>query len=174
PYDVGSGEMTLSRPLQPGLVYETEGDAYVLFFCGLGYGADRIRRISSSVSSNFSCPAAPTTSSSSDLISQMNYPSIGVSNLRGNETKAVNRTVTNVGEEESIVYTAATEVPNGKVAVTVNPSVLEFAKGIDKLTFQVSFTGLNVAVGEDIFGSITWSSGNKYSVRSPFVVRNAA
>ena len=35
PYDFGSGEVA-SSPLQPGLVYETEINHYLLFLCNVG------------------------------------------------------------------------------------------------------------------------------------------
>ncbi|CAN7050690.1 unnamed protein product [Brassica rapa subsp. trilocularis] len=41
---------------------------------------------------NFTCPA----DSKLDLISTINYPSIGVSGFKGNENKRVHRTVINV------------------------------------------------------------------------------
>ncbi|KAL0347478.1 UNVERIFIED_CONTAM: CO(2)-response secreted protease [Sesamum calycinum] len=104
PYDIGTGEISLSGALQPGLVYETETMDYIQFLCNIGYNTSDIKMIASDLPVNFSCPVA----SSLDLISNMNYPSIAISLLQENNIKTVNRTVTNVGEDES-VYTAIVE-----------------------------------------------------------------
>ncbi|KAK6131336.1 hypothetical protein DH2020_034919 [Rehmannia glutinosa] len=165
PYDIGAGEISLTGPLQPGLVYETETIDYVYFLCNMGYDANKIKSIALAVPNNFSCPS----SSGSDSISNMNYPSIAVSSLKTNESKTVNRTVTNVGDEDS-TYTAAVEIPAG-LHVEVVPNKLQFSKSVKKLSFQVTFK-LTAASKEDLFGSVTWAN-EKYKVRSPFVVSNA-
>ncbi|CAA0812440.1 CO(2)-response secreted protease [Striga hermonthica] len=162
PYDTGAGEISLSGPLKPGLVYETNTTDYILFLCNFGYDASQIKRISSTVSNNFSCPS----NSDPDLISAMNYPSIALSNLIPDESRTVNRTVTNVGEEES-TYTATLKAP-AVLRVEVIPNKLQFTKNVKKLSFQVKFT-VTEPSQEDLFGSLTWSS-EKYRVRSPFVV----
>ncbi|XP_051139659.1 CO(2)-response secreted protease [Andrographis paniculata] len=164
PYDVGAGEISVSGPLEPGLVYETEVIDYLQFLCNSGYDTAKIKNISQTIPSNFACPTNPN----SDSISNMNYPSIAISNLKQNEIKTVNRTVTNVGEQDS-TYTAIVEAP-ANVHVEVVPSKLQFSNGFNKLTFQVTFK-LTAAPQESVFGSITWSA-TKYKVRSPFVVVN--
>ncbi|KAK4434644.1 CO(2)-response secreted protease [Sesamum alatum] len=165
PYDIGAGEISLSGALQPGLVYETETMDYILFLCNIGYNTSDIKLIASDLPVNFSCPVE----SSFDLVSNMNYPSIAVSLLQENDIKTVNRTVTNVGEDESI-YTPAIEAPAG-VDVQVVPDQLEFTRDVKKLTFEVTFNK-TAESQEDLFGSITWCN-EKYKVRSPFVVSNA-
>ncbi|KAK4387437.1 CO(2)-response secreted protease [Sesamum angolense] len=164
PYDIGTGEISLSGALQPGLVYETETMDYIQFLCNIGYNTSDIKMIASDLPVNFSCPVE----SSLDLISNMNYPSIAISLLQENNIKTVNRTVTNVGEDES-VYTAIVEAPEG-VDVQVVPNTLEFTRDVKKLTFQLTFKQTTKSQ-EDLFGSITWSN-EKYKVRSPFVVSN--
>ncbi|KAL0360513.1 UNVERIFIED_CONTAM: CO(2)-response secreted protease [Sesamum radiatum] len=161
-YDIGAGEISLSGPLQPGLVYETETIDYIQFLCNIGYDTSKIKSIAPHVPNNFSC----SSNSNSDAISNMNYPSIAISNLKGNESKTVNRTVTNVGEED-LTYTAVVEAP-ASMHVEVVPNKLQFTKSVKKLSFQVTFK-LGTSSGEDLFGSITWSN-EKYKVRSPFVV----
>ncbi|KAL2241945.1 CO(2)-response secreted protease-like [Sesamum indicum] len=164
PYDIGAGEISLTGPLQPGLIYETETMDYIQFLCNIGYNTSDIKMIASDLPVNFSCPVE----SSLDLISNMNYPSIAISLLQENDIKTVNRTVTNVGEDESI-YTAIVEAPEG-VDVQVVPNTLKFTRDNKKLTFQVTFQQTTKSQ-EDLFGSITWSN-EKYKVRSPFVVSN--
>ncbi|KAK6115165.1 hypothetical protein DH2020_007434 [Rehmannia glutinosa] len=165
PYDIGAGEISLTGPLQPGLVYETETINYIYFLCNMGYDANKIKSIALAFPNNFSCPS----SSGSDSISNMNYPSIAISSLKASESKTVNRTVTNVGDEDS-TYTAAVEIPAG-LHVEVVPNKLQFSKNVKKLSFQVTFK-LTAASQEDLFGSVTWAN-EKYKVRSPFVVSNA-
>ncbi|KAL0351729.1 UNVERIFIED_CONTAM: CO(2)-response secreted protease [Sesamum calycinum] len=161
-YDIGAGEISLSGPLQPGLVYETETIDYIQFLCNTGYDTSKIKSIAPDVPNNFSC----SSNSNSDAISDMNYPSIAITNLKENESKTVNRTVTNVGEED-LTYTAIVEAP-ASMHVQVVPNVLQFTKNVKKLSFQVTFK-LGTSSGDDLFGSITWSN-EKYKVRSPFVV----
>lgn len=162
PYDIGAGEISLSAPLQPGLVYETQTTDYLQFLCNIGYDIARIKIIATSLPSNFSCSAAKNL----DSISNMNYPSIAISSLAVNSMKAVNRTVTNVGDEDSM-YSAVVEAPSG-LHVEVVPNKLQFSKDVKTLSFQVTFK-LEAKPRDDLFGSITWSNA-KNKVRSPFVV----
>ncbi|KAL3649759.1 hypothetical protein CASFOL_006162 [Castilleja foliolosa] len=162
PYEIGSGEINLSGPLCPGLVYETTTIDYIQFLCNLGYNISVIRKVSATVPVNFSCPANP----SSHLISDMNYPSISVSGLKANETRTVKRTVTNVGEVYSS-YTAIVQAPTG-LHVQVVPNKLHFTKNLKKLTFQVTFKLTTTSLSEDLFGSFSWYNW-KHNVRSPFV-----
>ncbi|KAL3641011.1 hypothetical protein CASFOL_015979 [Castilleja foliolosa] len=162
PYDIGAGEISLSGPLQPGLVYETENIEYIQFLCDMGYNTSVVKSIASIVPNNFSCPSTPNP----DLISDMNYPSIAVLGLKVNDSRTVNRTVTNVGEMD-VTYTATVEAP-ASVQVEVVPKKLQFTNNATKLSFQVTLK-LIASSNEDLFGSILWSN-EKYKVRSPFVV----
>lgn len=128
----------------------------------MGYDTAMIKRIASSLPSNFSCSG----SSKADSISNMNYPSIAISGLTANAIKTVSRTVTNVGDQES-TYSCAVEAP-ASLDVQVVPNKLQFTKNVSKLSFQVTFK-VAANLKEDLFGSITWSN-EKYKVRSPFVV----
>lgn len=148
--------------MQPGLVYETEINDYLQYLCYTGYSLTKINKIASSLPANFSCP----TKSDSDAVSNMNYPSIAISNLKENESKKVIRTVTIVDQDES-VYTALVDAPSG-LDVEVEPNKLQITKNSKKVTYQVTFR-LTSSTKEDMFGSITWTNG-KYKVRSPFVV----
>ena len=165
PYDYGAGEMTTSEPLQPGLVYETTTIDYLNYLCYIGLNITTVKVISRTVPDNFSCPK----DSSSYQISNINYPSIAISNLNG-KSGAVNvsRTVTNVGEDDETVYSSVVDAPSG-VNVKLVPDKLQFTKSSKTLTYQVIFSLTSTSLNEDLFGSITWSSG-KYTVRSPFVL----
>ncbi|PIN17852.1 Tripeptidyl-peptidase II [Handroanthus impetiginosus] len=127
PYDIGAGEISLSCPLQPGLVYETETIDYIQFLCNIGYDATEIKSIALDLPKNFSC----SSDSSSDSISNMNYPLIVVSKLKENESKMVSITVTNLDEEDS-TYIAVVEVPTS-INVQVVPNKLHFTKDVKKL-----------------------------------------
>jgi len=162
PYDIGAGEASRSLALNPGLVYETNTADYLQYLCSVGYDKSKIKLISNTVPNDFSCP----TNSSSESVSQMNYPSIAVSNIKENEIKKVTRTVTNV-EQEDATYTASIKAPVG-LEVQVTPNKLVFTNNSKKLSYEVSFKASSKPK-EDLFGSITWTNG-KYKVRSPFVV----
>ncbi|KAG9149043.1 hypothetical protein Leryth_010634 [Lithospermum erythrorhizon] len=162
PYDIGAGEVSISGPLHPGLVYETEEIDYLLFLCNTGYNISDIKLIASTIPSGFSCP----TNSSEDSISNINYPSIAISNIQENKSKKVTRTVTNVGEDES-TYTVLVDAPTG-IKVEVVPNKLQFTKVNEKQTYEVTFT-LTSTPNDYTFGYITWSN-EKYRVRCPFIV----
>ncbi|XP_027354812.1 CO(2)-response secreted protease-like [Abrus precatorius] len=164
PYDYGAGEMTTSEPLQPGLVYETSTIDYLNFLCYIGLNITTVKVISRTVPDSFSCPK----DLSSDHISNINYPSIAISNFYGKGPVNVTRTVTNVGEEDETIYSSVVDAPSG-VHVTLTPDKLQFTKSSKKLSYQVIFSSTSTSLKEDLFGSITWTNG-KYNVRSPFVL----
>ncbi|CAA7044655.1 unnamed protein product [Microthlaspi erraticum] len=173
PYDFGAGQVTLFGPSSPGLVYETNHMDYLNFLCYLGFASDQIRKISNRMPQGFACPEQ----SSKGDISNINYPSISVSNFNGKETRRVSRTVTNVASrlvgDEDTVYTVSIDAPEG-LQVRVVPRRLHFRKIGDKLSYQVTFSSTSKStLKEDAFGSITWSNG-MYNVRSPFAVTSKA
>ncbi|KAL3514801.1 hypothetical protein ACH5RR_027518 [Cinchona calisaya] len=161
PYDFGSGEVSTSGPLYPGLVYETEIAEYLQFLCNDGYDISKIKLISPNLPDHFSCPRK----SDADVISNMNYPSIAISKFNKNEIKKVRRTVTNVGEDETL-YTVIVNTPT-KLQVQVIPNKLQFTKKNDKLSYEVTFRRTTSSLNGVVFGSITWTNG-KYKIRSPF------
>lgn len=165
PYDTGAGELSTTASMQPGLVYETTAIDYLNFLCYYGYNITTIKTISKALPENFTCPA----DSKLDLISTINYPSIGISGFKGNENKTVNRTVTNVGGDGVAVYTVSVETPPG-FNIQVNPEKLQFTKDGEKLTYQVIVSAA-ASLKQDVFGALTWSNG-KYKVRSPIVISN--
>ncbi|KAJ8648015.1 hypothetical protein MRB53_001038 [Persea americana] len=162
PYDYGAGEVSPSRALEPGLVYEIEKLDYFLFLCNYGYNTATIKQIST-LPDRFECPK----DSGGDLISNLNYPSIAISKFDGKESKKVSRTVTNVGADDETVYTATIKSPHG-LDVKVIPDRLQFTKNSKKLSYQVVFSSSSSVKG-DLFGSITWTDG-KHRVRTPFAV----
>lgn len=165
PYDYGAGEMTTSASFQPGLVYETSTTDYLNYLCYIGLNVTTIKVISRTVPDSFTCPQ----DSSADHVSNINYPSIAITNFNGKGAINVSRTVTNVGEEDETVYSTIVDAPSG-VNIKLIPEKLQFTKSSKKLSYQVIFSlTSSTSLKEDLFGSIAWSNG-KYIVRSPFVL----
>ncbi|CAL9215630.1 unnamed protein product [Arabidopsis halleri] len=169
PYDFGAGQVTIFGPSSPGLIYETTPMDYLNFLCYYGFTSDQIRKISNRITQGFACPEQ----SNKEDISNINYPSISISNFNGKESRRVSRTVTNVASrligDEDTVYTVSIDAPEG-LLVRVRPRRLHFRKIGDKLSYQVIFSSTTSTIlKDDAFGSIRWSNG-MYNVRSPFVL----
>ncbi|KAH7528053.1 hypothetical protein FEM48_Zijuj05G0030900 [Ziziphus jujuba var. spinosa] len=164
PHDYGAGEVTTQGPLQPGLVYETSTIDYLYFLCYSRYELSDIKKLSNTIPSNFTCPKEW----SDDAISNINYPSIAISNFDGKQSKNVTRTVTNVSGDEKAVFMATMDAPSG-LDVKVIPDKLAFTKNNQKLSYQVVFSSAVSPINSHVYGSITWTNG-KFSARSPFVV----
>ncbi|CAH2036747.1 unnamed protein product [Thlaspi arvense] len=172
PYDFGAGQVTVFGPSSPGLVYETDQTDYLRFLCYYGFTSYQIRRMSNRIPQGFACPEQ----SDKEDISNINYPSISISNFNGEESRSVIRTLTNVASrligDEDTVYTVSIDAPKG-LQVSVTPRRLHFRRIGDKLSYQVMFSSSTYTLQEDAFGSITWSNG-MYRVRSPFAVTSKA
>ncbi|MBA0565772.1 hypothetical protein Golob_010632 [Gossypium lobatum] len=168
PYDFGAGEVSTTGPLQPGLVYETTAIDYLNFLCYHGYNIATIKIMANTIPDGFTCPEE----SSIDLISNINYPSIAISNFDEKAGRRVNRTLTNVAgnakmEDAKTVYNISIDAPAG-LDVQVVPDKLHFSKIDEKSSYQVSFSAAN-PLKTDAFGSITWSNG-RYKVTSTFAL----
>ncbi|HEX9866497.1 MAG TPA: S8 family peptidase [Acidimicrobiia bacterium] len=164
PFDFGAGHVdpsgkasSLGSIFNPGLVYDADLFDYVGFTCG----AD----------------AQIFTPGSCDFVAglgvpletyNLNYPSIGVSEVPG--TKTVVRTVTNVSDKTT-TYRARIHDPRG-YDVDVSPNRLKLAPG-ESATFEITILNEEAPVGEWRFGSLTWVSGHN-KVRSPIAVKAAA
>lgn len=109
PYDYGAGQMTIYGAFHPGLVYETNTIDYLNYLCYVGFNITLVKTISRNAPNNLSCPKH----SSSHHISNINYPSIAISDLKGKELVNVNITVTNVGEEDETLYSPVVDAPIG-------------------------------------------------------------
>lgn len=168
PYDYGAGEVSPTGGIQPGLVYDTDPSDYLNFLCYIGYDLPTIKLISPNLPGTFSCPKNTTN----DMVSNINYPSIAVSNYVATSPVTVKRTVTNVdSSDEETSYTVTVDSPKG-FEVNVEPKALNFTAGIKKLSYQVTFSSSSSSTSSvkgDVFGAITWVN-KKHRVRSPFVV----
>ncbi|KAL5189494.1 CO(2)-response secreted protease [Glycine soja] len=136
PYDYGAGEITTSKPLQPGLVYETNTVDYLNYLCYTGHNLTTVKVISGTVPDNFNCPKDST----SDLISNINYPSIAV-NFTGKANVVVSRTVTNASLKKHLFGSITWN--NGKYMVRIpllDRSTLEI---LHRLVIQDQFHASN-------------------------------
>ncbi|WCI09903.1 S8 family serine peptidase [Arthrobacter sp. OVS8] len=140
----GAGQVDPARVLDPGLVYDANGDDYLKFIQGTGV--------------DLGIPGLGTTKAR-----DMNVPSFSLGNLTGRIE--VTRTLTALTPG---TYRAKTDVPG--VKVTVTPSILTFGTAGEKKTFKVSFENQNAALGKFAMGSLTWQGANK-NVTSPIAVR---
>ncbi|CAM8990765.1 unnamed protein product [Rhodiola kirilowii] len=166
PYSFGSGHLNLGRAMDPGLVYDIEAVDYVNFLCSIKYDPKTIQVITHMP---VKCPAK--TPSPENL----NYPSIAAlfsTNAKGIYTKRFIRTVTNVGEVNSVYRVSVDQAWKG-VNVSVKPSKLMFSAAAKKQSFVVTVTAdvRNLGVDESgaAYGSFWWSDG-KHVVRSPIVI----
>jgi subtilisin family serine protease len=167
PFDMGSGHLNVRNDakgsaFQPGLVYDAGFYEYLGFLC------DEAPEV-------FSDPAGTCATLESLGIpvkaEDLNYPSIGISEVPGSST--VERTVTSVAQDTSKrTYTASIDAPPG-FDVTVSPSSFTLKSG-ESATYEVTVTNVSAPVGEWRFGSLTWTDeSGKYNVSSPIAVRGA-
>lgn len=140
----GAGQVDPARMLNPGLVYDADGDDYLRFIQGTGV--------------DLGIPDLGSTRPR-----DMNVPSFSLGNLAGRIE--VTRTVTAL---TAGVYRAKASVPG--VKVTVTPSILSFNSPGEKRTFKVSFENQSAKLGQFAMGSLTWQ-GLDNTVATPIAVR---
>eukprot|EP01018_Ginkgo_biloba_P039188 Gb_34020 [translate_table: standard] len=162
PFDFGAGEMSPLRALKPGLVYETSVEDYFTFLCNFGYKQSQINSIAGNQS--FTCPV----DAKEDLISNLNYPTIAISNLGLKAPRTITRTLTNLESNADSTYKVTIDSPQG-LDVKVSPTNLLFTKSLSKISFNVLFSATEVAKKGYAFGSLTWDDGT-HTVRTPFAV----
>ncbi|XP_026416130.1 subtilisin-like protease SBT5.4 [Papaver somniferum] len=153
PLDYGSGHINPAAALDPGLVYDYNTTDMINFLCN---SIDVNLTIFPSL---VTCPNPPIPNY------DINYPSIGVSELNGHVL--VRRTVTYCGQGPT-VFKENLLAPAG-VTITLKPKELEFKKAGEHKSFDVNFVPDKTSFGGVVFGSLTWSNG-KYNVRSPILV----
>ena len=156
PFQYGSGHFRPAKAADPGLVYDTTHQDYLLYLCSYGY---------KQVDPKFKCPKVlPPTY-------DLNYPSVAIPKLNG--TISIKRTVTNVGAKNSVYFFSA-KPPVG-FSVKASPSVLFFDRVGQKRSFTIAvearnFRGAKKYYKDDYaFGWFTWADTSHY-VRSPVAV----
>ncbi|XP_059628744.1 subtilisin-like protease SBT3.18 isoform X2 [Cornus florida] len=161
PFDIGAGHINPLRAMDPGLVYDMKTSDYILFLCNIGYTQDQIKKmVIDCYGTDTSCKKSHKTNSN------VNYPSITVSNLR--TTTTIKRTVRNVGKKKTAIYFASVTKPNG-VEVVIWPRILIFTWFKEEFSYYVTLKPEKCSQGRYDFGEIVWSDGF-HDVRSPLVV----
>ncbi|KAH9686066.1 subtilisin-like protease SBT4.4 [Citrus sinensis] len=160
----GSGHINPVEAVNPGLVYETFEQDYIIMLCSMGYDERNIGKISGNIST---CPKGSDKATPKDL----NYPSMGAQVSPGKSfTINFPRTVTNVGLANS-TYKAKILQNSKIVSIRVVPESLSFKSLNEKKSFSVTVTGKGLPNGAIVSTSLMWSDGN-HRVRSPIVVHS--
>ncbi|KZV57531.1 hypothetical protein F511_20460 [Dorcoceras hygrometricum] len=158
PFDYGGGHIDPNRAIDPGLVYDTDTADYTHFLCAMGYNASSI---------NLFTKNKTGCSKTTNFLANFNLPSITIPELKRSVT--VSRIVTNVGPDWS-VYIARIKSPHG-THVVVEPDILKFSPGVNKIKFNVTFWSHLRIQGVYSFGSLVWDDGSHH-VRIPLIVRS--
>ena len=144
----------------PGLVYDAGLFEYLGFLCD---AAPQIFVDAAATCGGLADAGIPI------VATNLNYPSIAVSELPG--AKTILRTVTNVsGVTGDIPCTRRRAV---WLQVTVAPDRFTLDPG-ESATFEVVLVNLAAPIGEWRFGSLSWVDGDERRVRSPIAVKAAA
>lgn len=159
PFDYGSGNIDPVAAIDPGLIYDFDSNDIIDFLCSNGANPAQLKNLTGPGQTPLHCKNTPIPSYN------FNYPSIGVSNMKGN--LSVNRTVTYLGEGPT-VYMSKLEFPTG-VHVSVTPAALRFTNKGEKMSFRLDFTPSKTSNGNFVFGALTWSNGI-HRVRSPIAL----
>lgn len=145
--------------MDPGLVYDLNGNDYLNFLCALGYNQTLIKMFSES----------PYTCLEPISLTDFNYPSITVPKLISGFIN-VTRTLKNVGSPGT--YKARIRKPTG-ISVSVKPNTLKFNKIGEEKTFSLTLKADTAGAARNYaFGELIWSD-DKHFVRSPIVVKAA-
>ncbi|KAG2601309.1 subtilisin-like protease SBT3.5 isoform X2 [Panicum virgatum] len=147
PFDYGGGHINPNKAADPGLIYDIDPSDYNKFF---------------------SCNFMKSVQCNATMLPgyHLNLPSIAIPDLRHPIT--VSRTVTNVGEVNTI-YHAEIKSPPG-VKMDVEPAALVFNAANKVITFKVKLSPLWSLQGDYTFGSLSWHNDQK-TVRIPIAVR---
>ena len=128
----------------PGLVFATATDDFLLLLCGLD--------------------GEPTCSEEAIAARDLNSPAIALAGLTGSAT--VTRTVTSVADKLR-VFDARIDAPPG-FAVEVTPRTISLSPG-ETASFEVTITKTRAPAAEWRHGTITWAS-DSYRIAMPVVV----
>ncbi len=167
PFAMGAGEAAPGKPGQkntpfdPGIVYDAGTFDY------LGFGCDTEPLLLAFVGFDpvQACAQLADLGVPTRAV-DLNYPSIGVSQLAGSET--IVRTITSVASKK-ITLKAEVKAPKG-YKVTVSPSTITLQPGASA-TFTMSIVNNGKGTpGEWRDGSLTWR-GSGYAARSAIAVK---
>ncbi|EFH45874.1 predicted protein [Arabidopsis lyrata subsp. lyrata] len=162
PFDIGAGHINPLKAMDPGLVYTTRTEEYVLFMCNIGYTDQQIKSMVLHPEPSTTCLPSHLYRTNADF----NYPSITIPSLRF--TRTIKRTLSNVGPNKNTVYFVDIIRPMG-VEVVIWPRILVFSKCQQEHSYYVTFKPTEIYSGRYVFGEIMWTDG-LHRVRSPLVV----
>ncbi|WP_020388467.1 S8 family peptidase [Kribbella catacumbae] len=149
PFGYGAGMMQAKKAMDPGLVYDSSYDDWARFVCGSGQVA----------------PTHEMCAKGKIDPSDLNYPSIAVGDLAGQQT--VKRTVRNVGLFPEI-YRPKVEGLAG-FQVTVSPKLLIVLPG-RTASYTVTFKHDGAPLEQYSFGKLNWTS-SRHVVSSTLAIR---
>jgi subtilisin family serine protease len=161
PFAMGAGHVNPNRALNPGLVYDVGVQDYVNLLCALKYSQRNITTITKSSSNDCSKPSL-----------DLNYPSFIAFFNGGNSSSSTvqefHRTVTNVGEGQTIYVASISPIKGFHVSVI--PNKLVFHEKNEKLSYKLKIEVASMTKLKKVaFGYLTWKDV-KHTVRSPIVV----
>ncbi|XP_038721936.1 subtilisin-like protease SBT5.6 [Tripterygium wilfordii] len=165
PFAYGSGHLRPEKAADPGLVYDISYTDYLIYLCSGGLkNINKIKKFDV----NFDCPDTLIP------LYNLNYPQLALPDI--SETITVERTVTNVGNPNS-VYVFHVSAPTG-FRVTASTEILEFDHLRQKKSFVIEVTPIDTAgsllKGDYSYGSYSWiDSSHDYEVRSVIAVSSA-
>ncbi|XP_044495419.1 subtilisin-like protease SBT2.2 [Mangifera indica] len=155
PFDMGSGFVNATASLDPGLIFYSGYDDYMLFLCGINGSQPVVLNYTGQ-----NCWTYNSTVTGADL----NLPSITIAKL--NQSRTVQRTVTNVAGEDEY-YSVGWSAPYG-VSVKVSPTRFLIPGG-EKQVLNVFFNAImNSTVAS--FGRIGLFGNKGHVVNIPLSV----
>ncbi|KAH0941060.1 hypothetical protein HID58_000697 [Brassica napus] len=153
PFDYGSGHVSPSSALDPGLIFDAGYEDYLGFLCTTpGINAHEIRNFT-----NTPCNYKMRHPSN------FNSPSIAISHLV--RTQTITRRVTNVAEEEE-TYTITSRM-EPSIVIEVSPPAMTLRAGASR-SFTVTLTVRSVT-GVYSFGEVTLKGSRGHKVSIPVV-----
>ncbi|PON57460.1 Subtilase [Parasponia andersonii] len=160
-FATGAGHVNPSKANNPGLIYDIKPEDYIPYLCGLNYTDDQVSFITQNSVNCSEVKSIPEA--------QLNYPSFSI--VLGSGSQSYSRTVTNVGEANS-VYTVNVYEPEG-TKISVKPRKISFTEANQEGNYTVTISpvdraGTNIERGFSQ-GYLRWVS-DKYSVRSQISV----
>ncbi|GAU33617.1 hypothetical protein TSUD_359980 [Trifolium subterraneum] len=161
PFALGAGHVNPNKALDPGLVYDVGVQDYVNLLCALKYSQRNITTITRSSSNDCTKPSL-----------DLNYPSFIAFFKGGNSSSSTvqefHRTVTNVGEGQTIYVASITPIKG--LHVSVIPNKLVFYEKNEKLSYKLRIEVASMTKLKKVaFGYLIWMDV-KHVVRSPIVV----
>ncbi|VFQ83349.1 unnamed protein product [Cuscuta campestris] len=154
PFDMGSGFVNATAALDPGLVFDSSYNDYMSFLCGINGSSPVVLNYTGE-----SCDPSTTNVTAIDL----NLPSITIAQL--NQSRVVQRTVTNVGDKES--YVVRWTDPYG-ATVNVTPTRFSVDHG-ESVNLTVSINA-EMNNSNPSFGRIRMFGNHRHVVNIPLSV----